>query len=42
MRLGKLALILSSSLLITLSTSIPNLAQAAQNTPTPGAPPAPR
>jgi VWFA-related protein len=40
MRLGKLALI-SSSLLITLSTSIPNVAQAAQNTPTSGAPPAP-
>jgi VWFA-related protein len=40
MRLGKLAFI-SSSLLITLSTSIPTVAQAAQNTPTPGAPPAP-
>jgi VWFA-related protein len=39
MRLGKLAFI-SSSLLITLSTSIPTVAQAAQNTPTPGAPPA--
>src|ERR1019366_7284112 len=40
MRLGKLALI-SSSLLITLSTSIPNVAQAAQNTPPSGPPPAP-
>jgi len=41
MRLGKLALIISSSLLLTLSTSIPTVAQAAQNTPTPGTPPAP-
>src|ERR1017187_8928884 len=40
MRLGKLALI-SSSLLITLSPSSPNVAQAAQTTPTSGAPPAP-
>jgi VWFA-related protein len=40
MRLDKLAF-LSSSLLIALSSSIPTVAQAARNTPAPGAAPAP-